>query len=783
MKLRRPFFKLLAALCLSFYCYNLASAETTTTDIYTSSPDDGSFSYDSNCPAGMSNAYVMDVGYENGGNSSSATAIAFGTCYDTFALTYTINQLLSEQGISVDKIHYGWKYINGCFNVTDPTTGQQIWCSENIEDRVDENGQPYGIYADQMDTLIVEVEITDANGNVIETRTYDYETWYHWARSNPHSSAEVYLDGAYWQIEEDFIQLYDHTNNTGTIYTPDSLGDANFRVMSKDGGYWEGYYGPIVRDGQIWFTYRTNPCNDTAMYDPSCPGYAEAYATYEYDNNCSANATYDPGCPGYADAYYNQQCSADPLYDSGCSGYADAYYEQQCSNDPLYDSGCSGYDTAYYNQQCNANALYDSGCDGYADAYYYNQCKLNPLYDSGCSGYDTAYYNYQCEANPLYDSGCPGYSTAYYNYQCEADPLYDSGCSGYDTAYYNQQCDANPLYDSGCTGYASAYLTAQCNADALYDASCTGHYEAQCNANPLYDFQCTGYDTAYLNQQCMYNPQYDTLCDGYIEPVTETAPVAEGTGTGDSIVDSVIATPQPVAQLMIMPQPPAPTPEPIVIEIIPIEVVEVELTEIEVIEAEIEAELEVVVEEVDTTDETTVSDTVEENNNEETTEKESSGDVEQPVDSNEGNDEGNESSDGDNGDETSEDTSGDTTEAEKPVTTKKPVLTAKQKQKAKERKMREIVKTRLSKLAVTMGEAVSLADQKALQSQITALINYVPGFNTYGQLAIPGRDFYGPGEFYDKDKKVPENNRGLLNGLASQILHEKMVDRQYEGME
>lgn len=122
----------------------------------------------------MSNAYVMDVGYtSDGSKSSGATAIAFGACYDTFALTYTINKLLSEQGISVDKIHYGWKYMNGCFNVTDPETGQQIWCAENIEDRVDENGQPYGVYADQMDTLIVEVEITDANGNVIETRTYD----------------------------------------------------------------------------------------------------------------------------------------------------------------------------------------------------------------------------------------------------------------------------------------------------------------------------------------------------------------------------------------------------------------------------------------------------------------------------------------------------------------------------------------------------------------------------------------------------------------------------------
>ncbi|MDC1446393.1 hypothetical protein N8344_00310 [bacterium] len=751
MKLKRLSYKLLAALCFCFFYSNVALAETTTTDAYTAQPEDGTFIYDQNCPVGMSNAYIMSI--DNGGGSQ---AISFGACYDTFAITYTINNLLKEQGISIDKIHYSWKYMNGCFNVTDPVTGQTFWCSENIEERLDEDLLPIGPYADQMDTLIVEVDITDANGNIIETRRYDYQTWYDWRVANTHSENEEYLDGAYWQVEEDFIQLYDHTSGVGSIYTPDSLGDAKFRVIAKDGGMWEGAYGPIVRDGQVWFTYRSNPCAETALYDPSCDGYSEAYAEHEYNNNCSANATYDPSCPGYAEAYYNQQCQQDPLYDSGCSGYA----------------------AAYYTQQCNANALYDSGCDGYADAYYYNQCKLNPLYDSGCSGYAEAYFTYQCTANPLYDSACSGYADAYYNQQCQADPLYDSGCPGYATAYFNQQCTAS----------------------ALYDAQCPGHFNAQCDANTLYDFQCTGYDQAYLEQQCLYNPQYDTSCNGYVEPVTETAPVAEGSGTGDAVVDSIIATPQPVAQLMIMPQPPAPAPEPIVIEIIPIEI-EVELTEVEIIEAEVEAEIQAAVEieiEIETVEETieetidepieeTVEETIdepveeeitEEQANEEETEEESSGDVEQSVDSNEGNDEGNESSDGDNGDEASEDTSGDTTETKEPVAKKAP-LTAKQKQKAKERKMKAIIKSRLAKLAETMGEAVTLADQQALQAQITALINYVPGFLQYGKQRIPGVDFYEPEDIY-KNRKVPENNRGLLNGLASQILHEKMVDEQYK---
>jgi len=65
---------------------------------------------------------------------------------------------------------------------------------------------------------------------------------------------------------------------------------------------------------------------------------------------------------------------------------------------------------------------------------------------------------------------------------------------------------------------------------------------------------------------------------------------------------------------------------------------------------------------------------------------------------------------------------------------------------------------------------------------IAVLINYVPGFNAYGQVTIPGVDFYQSDDIY-KDKMIPENNRGLLNGLASELLHKKMVDMQYEGMD
>ena len=106
-------------------------------------------------------------------------------------------------------------------------------------------------------------------------------------------------------------------------------------------------------------------------------------------------------------------------------------------------------------------------------------------------------------------------------------------------------------------------------------------------------------------------------------------------------------------------------------------------------------------------------------------------------------------------------------------------MTKKQKADAKAKKMKEIIKIKLAGLAVELSKATSLKQQAEIQAQISALINFVPGFNNYGgQVQVAG-DFYGSGSVY-QTYKVPENQRGLLNGLASQIKHEAMVDMQYK---
>ena len=79
------------------------------------------------------------------------------------------------------------------------------------------------------------------------------------------------------------------------------------------------------------------------LYNPTCPGYAEAYVAYLYNKACEADTLYDSGCPGYDTAYLNQQCNIDQLYSPSCPLYQVAYYNQQCELDSQYDMGCPNY--------------------------------------------------------------------------------------------------------------------------------------------------------------------------------------------------------------------------------------------------------------------------------------------------------------------------------------------------------------------------------------------------------------------------------------------------------
>ncbi len=107
-----------------------------------------------------------------------------------------------------------------------------------------------------------------------------------------------------------------------------------------------------------------------------------------------------------------------------------------------------------------------------------------------------------------------------------------------------------------------------------------------------------------------------------------------------------------------------------------------------------------------------------------------------------------------------------------------PVLVEKKKENSKKKKMREIISNKLKNLATEMGKAVSLEEQQKLQSLVLALLNYNAGFSSYSYSLVDGVFYEDRGIYLDKD--IPDNKRGLRNGLANEILHKKLMDLQWQ---
>ena len=151
---------------------------------------------------------------------------------------------------------------------------------------------------------------------------------------------------------------------------------------------------------------------------------------------------------------------------------------------------------------------------------------------------------------------------------------------------------------------------------------------------------------------------------------------------------------------------------------------------------------------------------------------ESSGDVEEPVDSERDNEEGDtgqstegSSSDGGEGESESRESDGD-------------APTEDEKKESKRKKLKEIAAKRASQLANQMSEAATLEAQQAVQLQVLRLIGFNPDFSAYRDVSLTEPSFYADEQL--PDAKIPNSRRGLRNGLAQQILHEKMVDMQYK---
>ncbi len=313
--------------------------------------------------------------------------------------------------------------------------------------------------------------------------------------------------------------------NFGTQYNPLSLGNLNVNFTGKDDRWWAGYYGPQIKDIDVRLRYSVDPCVANPLYASHCPGFNDIvtsgnlvpYPTGGASWGSGINQTFaistalqhgglgvkvhglQYGFDAYVgNPYYNGWFWTDyrdpDLYvnvnvrDSAGNSIYSSYRKGEFDDKPYWQT----YNYSYVLPQ-SRNSLtlgnfeftaqtYDAALitNMYARLQYTpDQCVLNPLFSSSCTGYQQAYFNQQCSLNPLYNNQCPGYAEAYYSQQCSISPLYDSGCPGYAAAYFTQQCTINGLYDKLCPNYQSAFLASQCEKNQLYSTQCSGYQQAK----------------------------------------------------------------------------------------------------------------------------------------------------------------------------------------------------------------------------------------------------------------------------------------------------------------
>ena len=249
--------------------------------------------------------------------------ILFSYTPDTWSVTQAINQALLGAGLIVDGYTSTFEYKN---EETNSINGSCQAATVN------------GLC---MDTLTLTIKAYDSNGVQILNDTYDYSQ---------------YLTNG-WTVEQ--ITSYAPTSLVPGV----DLASVSVDIYGIDNGYWRGVYGPRVKNFVGSIIVSQDQCTINPLYDPSCSGYAAAWATQQYNTQCAATPLYDPGCPGYTTANYNYQCSINPTGDPSCPDY----YVAMCQKDPLYDAGCIGYDAAYFEQQCSLDPQYDTNCIGYVD--------------------------------------------------------------------------------------------------------------------------------------------------------------------------------------------------------------------------------------------------------------------------------------------------------------------------------------------------------------------------------------------------------------------------------
>jgi hypothetical protein len=375
-------------------------------------------------------------------------------------------------------------------------------------------------------------------------------------------------------------------------------------------------------------------------------------------------------------------------------------------------------------------------------------CDVVPLSSLVCDyypeAYAEAYYAEQCSISSLYDTGCVGYYEAYSNQQCSLDSLWSTACPNYETAYLDDQCETDPLYSVYCPGYAAAI------AEEEIEQELEEEFEEEWEEFLTYEVETTlSWDNFEFNTEFTDMPiidDYNIIDDFSLEPEMDFEMTFE-----EVFQELEIELMEAFEDFEIP-----------VMEDMPEDFEEIEMEELME-----EPEMEEPIDEPESEEETLSEEQEQEEPEpeeiiEEESEEEETEEVEEEIEE-------------EIEEVIEEEPEDDDRIMLAEVEVKEP--TKKEKQAAKKKKMKEIIVNKLKELAKEVGEASTLQAQKDLQNYIIALLGYNSGFNT-GTALVDGI-FYEYEDIYT-NKKIPENQRGLLNGLASQILHEKMVDMQWQ---
>ena len=363
----------------------------------------------------------------------------------------------------------------------------------------------------------------------------------------------------------------------------------------------------------------------------------------------------------------------------------------------------------------------------------------------------------------------------------------------YEQWFYNHPTDGAVYWDSSedlpveiANGESICSVIPDSHITCLYFPQVYAYnvYNQQCGLDALYDYGCPGWDDAYLDQQCGLDSLYNESCDGWDDAYYEEYVEPEGEEIWEVEEEDyeifVIPEPELYIEIAI---------EPIEDYTIIMAEIEMQLPEIEMVEmtqqefeAELEAELEEYfdplpepVEELEEPIEEQLDEPEPEEDSVPEEQESEEQEQEEIEDEPREEEESEESTDEELVEPTEEQEEIEAPEAKAVEETK---VVEKKKKASKKDKMREIISNKLQGLAVEMGEAASLEEQQKLQSLILALLNFNSEFNSYkSQLA--DSIFYESKDIYTGEQ-IPDNRKGLRNGLANEILHNKLMDLQWQ---